>query len=462
MDTIPQRAIYLYLLILLCLIIAFTYHPRPTFFSQDDFWFLERVMRAGNMHDLWKLVGAPDHFYRPVPRILILKFEQVLFGLQPFAYHTFSWLIHIANCGMLLGLWRVLWKSSRLSFIAVLYYGLHYAHFVPVTWVSGMQELSVIFWSLICILAYLYRHSSPIGYAFSFVAFSLALFSKETGLSVLVIMVFLDIIQGKPLKSCFLNQVGYWGIVIAFLWLWSEKTGGLPSRGPYTLNLAPALILKNLRWYTLEGLYLRVWNEHLLLSNISLISFSAIVLGTLFSRRHRKPILVGSVWFLAALAPVLLLDRTISYYLCMSLAGLGLILAAIIDMGWSLMWPRIRVSRPMRCMFSTVINLILILGWVSLNIGLLQTVRVLDPLGLQSKAQISHRVIQEVLALYPTLPDSSVLYIRGASERDFWAMGKGSLFRLYYYPTEITVLFDRDTSLRGESLSNVYIYDYKP
>jgi hypothetical protein len=464
-----QKRLYkpLGFLVLLNLIVALAYRPTPTFFSQDDFWFLDRVQRVDSLSDFVTLVGASDYFYRPVPRTLLLKLEHLLFDLQPFAYHAFSWLVHVANCGILFGLWRMLFNSNRLSFVAALYYGLHYAHFVPVTWVSGMQELSVIFWSLLSVLTYAYSQKSGKRryLALSLFAFGLGVFSKENGLAVLIFIPVLDFVFRFQRWSVMLyNKIGYFLIAIGYFVIRMSKTVGIPSSGPYAWHVDAELAWHNILWYVSEGLYLRAWIIDLPIVPSLVVAGLGAGLFYIYriSRRHRQPIIIGSLWFGAALAPVLFLNRNYSYYLCVPLLGFSMLFGVIVDFIWS----RIQRTRllvvPWGYRLSRLAAGMILVGWVIVNLFGLQYVRDRDPLGLRVKARTSRQTIERVLAIYPQLPDQSTLYIQGASERDFWAMGKGSLFSLYYYPRTIEVVFDIDTSPSVESLERekLYVYDF--
>jgi hypothetical protein len=447
--------------------VAFSYRPAVTFFSQDDFWFLDRVRRADSLSRLWALVDATDCFYRPVPRVLVLKLEHLLFNLQPFAFHAFSWLIHVANSGMMFGLWRFLWRNNRLAFIAALYYGLHSVHFVPVTWVSGIQELSVTFWSLLSILAYVHgrKYAKRWSLALSLLAFGLAVFSKENGLAALIFIALVDInLRPETWFALLRNKIGYLVIVVAFLWIRALKASGPLSGGPYAWHFDLVLIWRNMRWYLSEALYVRPWAvDHPVAGSLIALGIVILVLWVYLSfRRYRQALIVGGIGFAGAIAPVLLFDRVYSYYLSLPLLGFSLLFAATVDSCWLLMRQRIELAGPAwRALGRKVAGPILI-GWFVVGQLGLEYARETDPLGLNDKAHISQRTIDQVLALYPRLPDDSKLFVRGASERDFWAMGKGSLFSLFYYPSAIEVFFDVDTPLTAELLASpsLYVYDF--
>ncbi len=462
----PKLRLYL-MAVLFGVIVAFAYRPTATFFSQDDFWFLDRVRRADNLSSFFASVGATDYFYRPVPRVLLLKLEYLLFDLQPFGYHAFGWLLHIANSSMVFGLWRMLWRNDLWAFLAALYYGLHYVHFVPVTWASGQQELSVVFWSLLSLFAYVHsrKFSKRCSLGLSWLAFGLALFSKEIGVTVLIWIILVDLVEKpKTWSAILLNKGGYLVVLLGFLWIRMLKVGGLPPNGPYAWRFDPSLLWHNIRWYVLESVYLREWTA----GRSMIMSLAVLTLGgVLFwivavPGRHRQPLIVGTVGFATALLPVAFLDRTYSYYLCFPLLGFSLMFALIADFAYVHLLQRIRGVELQGKIWARSLGWLALTTWVVINLVGLQYVGNQDPLGLRDKARISQRTLERVSAQYPYLPNQSTLYIQGASERDFWALGKGSLFRLYYYPQSIEVLFDLDTPLTADLLDrpNFYVYDF--
>ncbi len=441
------------------------------FFSQDDFVFLARAANVGSLSDFLRLFTANDHFYRPVPRVAILLAEWRLFGPNASAFHLCSVIIHATNAMLLFLLCRRMFASTFLAAFSGLLYATHHMPFLAVYWVSGIQDLSMTLFLLLSMHLYLQfaEGRGKLWLAFSLLAYGLALLSKELAITFPALIVLVASLrmarsrQAKALPRCLGHALSYAVVAGLYLVVRSQKAAAfIPAEGPYALSFAPDVALENLYTYVSDTLYVRDWlasaPHRVVLVGVI---FSLVLVLTIWqSRLSRRVIALGAGWFVISLIPVLLLsDRAYSFYAYFPLAGMAMVLAAP---PYALL-SRVRVlqtySKPALRLARGIGVALLLVGWLYVAADQIISVEAKDPAGILSKSIVARDAITEVQAQFPTLPEGSTLYVIGSTDLEFWAFGRGDLFRLYYPSVEVIMVSEEpEAQLDAADPGNVHFY----
>jgi tetratricopeptide (TPR) repeat protein len=162
------------------------------------------------------------HYYRPLMH-LIYTFNYYLFGLKPWGFHLVNIVLHAGVSVLVFVIALQLLRESHFShvntylsppFIAALLFATHPIHTEVVTWVAAVPELSFTFFSLLSLYLYIRSEKgSRSSYIVSLVSYAFALFSKETALTLPIILVAYDFTlrEGSPrsLKEHFRRYIPY-------------------------------------------------------------------------------------------------------------------------------------------------------------------------------------------------------------------------------------------------------------
>jgi hypothetical protein len=258
-----------------------------------------------------------------------------LFGLSPMWHHLMNLLLHIVNSLLIFALLKTMtganWKSACVASL----FALHPLHVESVAWVSERKDvLSTFFWFL-AILAYVryVRKPKVAAYLLCILSFILGLMAKPMLVSLPIVLLLMDYWPLRrigesgadsafaityPLRApwrvllekvpFFLLSVG--SASIAYL---AQATGGaVRSQGSVLTNAANAMasyveyIVKMLWPSRLSVFYphrpdgVSVLQGLLFLAVLALLTWLAVC-----SARRRRYLLVGWLWYLVTLVPVI-------------------------------------------------------------------------------------------------------------------------------------------------------------
>lgn len=291
-----------------------------TGFAQDDFRWLLRATEA--VPPAW---NTP----RVLSMSLYFRAAHALFGLNAWAYHAVSLLLHLGT-GLLL--YRVLARRLPPGIAAAAAaWGLASpALFDALHWVSGIADLLCA--ALLALTVWLLTadDQGPWRRWLALASYALALASKEIAVGALPVLVILHLHRG-----------GRTGALRALL------CAALVL--PFTLAAAGA-------WQTTAG-GAYAWKPAALLANLPAFAATALAAGLAFGQpsdldwarqawvmiagglilaawlvalivRRSRGAWLGALWFLGLLAPVVMLEHQFQfYYLCCALPGLAASLA---------------------------------------------------------------------------------------------------------------------------------------
>ncbi|MCX5902467.1 MAG: tetratricopeptide repeat protein [Proteobacteria bacterium] len=127
--------------------------------------------------------------------ILSYALEYRFFGLDPFAYHATSLILHLGNC--LLVFWFIFMLRANITaaFITALLFGIHPLHVESVAWVSERKDVLCTLFFLAALISYLYYHrkaKSPALYSLALALFMCALLSKAMAITLPCVLLLCD------------------------------------------------------------------------------------------------------------------------------------------------------------------------------------------------------------------------------------------------------------------------------
>lgn len=288
--------------IILSLIILAVYSPALfTFLAQDDFTHLA-ISQANSLRaiiDFFKFKTG-GIYYRPLSVQLVTFITRSIFGLRPFWFHLIALGFHLGATLVIKKIIDKLTGNKDLGLWAAVFYGVHPIHFMSLFWWAEVSMVMAPLFSFLAILAWLNQR---------YVRFSLwlllALLSNELAISVIPIVLLL-----KPAWKK-LIPVGLIGLVIVGgRWLIAPPALGTE----YGMQFSPQVALSNLRWQLIRTVGFpegwagqwQLWQTKLAVSFIS-VSALIMLIGVIKSGFRLK--WVGLGWWLAALLPVVFLER---------------------------------------------------------------------------------------------------------------------------------------------------------
>jgi hypothetical protein len=299
------------------------------FVNYDDYRYVldNKSVRAGLTPAgvLWAFSNLEAGFWHPLTWLSHML-DCELFGIHPQGHHFSSLLLHIANCMLLfLFLERVTKALWRSALVAVLF-AIHPFHVESVAWVSQRKDLlSTLFWNL-ALLAYAAYVEAPskTRFALTFLLFCLGLMAKPMVVTLPMILLLLDYwplrrLQRKKfhsLKALFMEKSPFLVLSIAFAvitFLAEGSIGALPGFESYPAHTRIFGAIVSLATYPLK----MIWPADLSVIYLHPGSFAPwkVAFGLLFTlcisfavvqqSRRRPYLLVGWLWYLITLLPVI-------------------------------------------------------------------------------------------------------------------------------------------------------------
>lgn len=311
----------------------------------------------------WALTTGEAGNWHPLTWISHMVDVQ-LFGVQAGPHHVTNLVLHIANSLLLFGvLWRMTGAPGRSAFVGALF-AVHPVHVESVAWISERKDvLSTLFWML-ALWAYVgyVREGKWTWYALVLLCLALGLMSKPMVVTLPCVLLLLDywplrrpIAWRLVLEKLPLFALVAASSVVTFL---AQSRGGAVSRLaalPLSSRAANAAVaymeyIHKLLWPTgLTALYPYSrdfgWRLGLAVLLLPAITASAVIAA----RRHRY-VLVGWLWYLGTLVPVIGLVQVgiqsmADRYTYVPFIGLFIIVAwGVPDLARAL--PRTRIALP--------------------------------------------------------------------------------------------------------------------
>jgi len=321
-------------------------------FIADDYIFLDRT-RWARVQDLASFANVDFRWYRPWSREIHFWALQRLFGANPVPFRLAGALLWIAALGLY---WRIvgLVADRRVAFAAVLGVASLALWGTPLLWISGSQDLWMLVLSLLALRLSLGGHD-----LLATVPFAVALLSKETAATFLVVIVVAHVLLRGESPGRALRRT--WSLfAVTAVWAIAHPTlrHVLLSSGvtPETLHRPslPSLSLRTLG--SVVNLSLAPNPSDLSASDLlRAVAAAALLGGALWLALQgpaapaganrdvtspRRLVAFALVWMLAGWAPLVLPSiGWHAYYGCVGVLGAWLFLAA-----WLARRPRLAIA----------------------------------------------------------------------------------------------------------------------
>jgi len=441
------------------------------FFNGDSLFFFSH--RIENWNDILRVFKGPDHLwqYRPLTFVIFSFFLNPLFGVNPLGYNIFPLLVHGVNTLLVFGIFRTLGLTERAALLGTFFFGTHCVAFYVTYGVAFLPDFSYSFFYLLSLFFFVKSLRAGMGSALavSIFSFILALFCKEAAVTLPVVVLAIAFLWGKEGFRMLQETIGltvsrclrrtFPFVLIGAVYLgyhWIVKAGQIYASGTnhphhfefslYSLHLK----YKYLKWaFNLpDGLVFRFEGlVNYLIALAILIFIIPFVLATI--RRLwmlDRLAWCGSIWFLAALSPVLFLrNLTMHHNLYVPLAGLALLIGS---------WLNEMVVRFANRAWGRWI--VPAFAAVCMAAVLFHNLQAVKNSWIAEASTIAETSLKDLKELRPTLPDGATLVIvdkspvpRGELQ---WFYDYGTLFRLFYSAKSLDVHFvGRDGQLPGGS-----------
>jgi hypothetical protein len=422
------------------------------FFMGDTLlWFGYRYRSISDFFNGFVAVD-PTLWYRPLAQRTVVSVLYPIFGLNPIPYRVVSFVLFFACTIAVFVVTERLTRSRRIAWLATLFFVPHVTHAFTTYDSAFVPELAYTLFFVASAIAWIswLQTRSRNAWIASIVLFVGSLLSKETAvalpLTLLAIWLFFPSENRPRLRSlgphfavlaCYLVfAVGFLHIRGIDLHQLIDKPGTAGQPG-YQLVLGENLkdstgiaftwafsIARRIgQWSPIKG-----WMVDALKIVRVLICIAAFF--ALFSSRRRY-VLTGVAWFLIVAAPTLpLLDHFLPYYLFGPMVGFSIAVGAALD--WSYEWIA-QYSR--KVAFAACF---LVLGLVAvIDAGQARRVAASHNL-LGGSAKIAQNGMNDMLALYPTLPKGTTLVIFDEESLTLpWDQAYGKLYQLAYHDESI-------------------------
>lgn len=267
--------------------------------------------------------------WQPVT-VLSHQIDVTLYGLNPRGHHATNVLLHITNAILLLlVLQKVTGEAGKSAFVAALF-ALHPLHVESVAWIAERKDVLSTFFFFLALLAYAryVQRRNRAGYLLVAVFFALGLMAKSMLVTFPFVLLLLDY---WPLKRIDLAKPSWrsdalalvrekipffaMALVIAIVAVISQRAGSaIQSVEAYPLHARIMNAIVSYAEYALRivwpfplavfyphpGAAIALWKVALALIVLIAISVIAIRAG-----KSRAYLLVGWLWYLGTLAPVI-------------------------------------------------------------------------------------------------------------------------------------------------------------
>ena len=255
-------------------------------------------------------------YYRPLFLVDVIV-EYHLFGDNPVGYHLTNLFFHLLSVVLLYLLLKRLKLGETTSLILSLLFAVHPALSPAVVWIPGRNDMMLMVFllaGLIFTIDYALRRRWQ-DFMLQLIFFLLALFTKETAVIIPLLAWFILVFVLKlPWKSWYPLIIG-WFTAVGF-WFFMESTvkqsgnrlpvkemieSGIGRMPAFLQYLGKIFFPVNLSVYPQIGEMTVIWG---------VLAFGTIVVLLILSGNYFKPLtILGTVWFLLGLLPVLTVPK---------------------------------------------------------------------------------------------------------------------------------------------------------
>lgn len=323
------RKIFLSVIILIFVLLAYLPAMQSGFVWDDDFHFIDNpyMTKSDGIKLIW---STPRAMYYPLTSTTWWFLRQI-FNLNPLPYHLINILLHAANAILIFFILNYLGISG--AWFAAVLFGIHPVNVESVAWVTELKNTQSGFFYFLAILLFLKYFvvkkqkftkkntaNSSLLYISSALFFIMAILSKTSTVMLPFVLLFLIWIKFKKLTfNVILSTIPFFVFsALASLWtIWEQKIHSGAEGVEWSLNIIEKLIISGkiiffyigkLIWpYPLMFIYPK-WNinSHLITSYIPLLLLIIVLILTyIFRNKWAKSFFSALLYFIISLFPVL-------------------------------------------------------------------------------------------------------------------------------------------------------------
>lgn len=265
--------------------------------------------------------GSGSIAYRPVLSATYFL-DYAVWNLNPFGYHLTNFILHLLTALLVYWLFFILISDIPIAIFGALIFALHPLRSEAVCSIGYRADLLATFFIVLSLILYaLYRRQSKrIYYFLSVLGFALALFSKESVISFILVFVLYDLFIEKKPRNFIKSYVAYCviGIIYLYLYLFTFRNLTLGSTqmmgndffkhagnaivifGNYVLSFVNPLGVRNPP-PQFQPVFNELWPFQFAVGAIILIAI-LILLKRSVQRKENTAFFIG--WFLITFIPV--------------------------------------------------------------------------------------------------------------------------------------------------------------
>ncbi len=259
-------------------------------------------------------VESKRFFYRPL-QILSYGLDYVFWGLEPYGYHFTNILLHVLASLSVVLLVSLLCQNGFVSIFTGLLFLISPVQAETVCYISNRSDLLsglFVFISLICHIKG--QNTGKIRYAILLsLAYTVALFSRESGLVVIPLILLYDFAFRK--KSRISHMVSILVLTVTYMFfrcviandikLMYAVNTSLTERIPGFFSALSGYV--RLMFFPTD-MHMEYGNKIFGIKNISVINgfcvFLVVILSIILAKKRNRRIFFALAWFIAALLPV--------------------------------------------------------------------------------------------------------------------------------------------------------------
>ena len=314
---------------LLCVLALLAYYRALFYpFIADDYIQI-RWARGFTPPEKWHDLAADPLTRCRTTSLFVTAATDRLFGLNPVAYNASSVILHAILATLVLVLGRSLGFSPAVSLAAAAFYAVYEGHQEAVIWYAALPEQLVVIFAVLSLLLWIRWVRGEGGwrcYAGSLAIFVLALFSKESSVAVVPLL----------LLTAWWGHSQPWRKVLA---------AGVPYAALAAIYTALIFLARDQHGFFHDGTFVLSWRflEVIPHSMVRMLFFWGLLAAVLVGRQRTLAFCLG--WMAVALLPysfIGYMNRVPSRHTYFAAVGLALLVGS----GWQIAAERWRPARP--------------------------------------------------------------------------------------------------------------------
>jgi protein O-mannosyl-transferase len=191
---ISDRLSYIILFLLIALVYSQNLSFKYTNFDDDTIIIRNEKFLENHSNIIYSFTRDSEfqvksnELYRPLQNLTFF-IDSYFFGVKPFGFHLTNILLHLINCFLLFSLFKKLRFSIILSLFGASIFAIHPIFAYTVSWIPSRGDLLLALFGILSMMLYIkYTETKIYRYlVFYLIAFSLALFSKESAIMLIFI-----------------------------------------------------------------------------------------------------------------------------------------------------------------------------------------------------------------------------------------------------------------------------------